>query len=57
MESESEELPAQPTSKVAARGQWIANPFVLDPAHRMIANPFVRSEAAPLAATSRDDGF
>jgi hypothetical protein len=55
--AETEELPAQPTSKVAARGQWIANPFVTDPMHGMIANPFVRGDEAPVALTSRGDEF
>ena len=56
--TETEELPAQPTSKVAARGQWIANPFVLDPMQGMIANPFVRAdEETPVALTSRAEDF
>jgi hypothetical protein len=52
----AEQLPAQPTSKVAARGQWIANPFVTNPEHGMVANPFVGAEKA-LTLTSRGDEF
>jgi hypothetical protein len=45
----NEELPAQQTSKVA-RGEWIANPFVLNPSHGMIANQFVsQDDESPLA--------
>ncbi len=51
-----EELPpAQPTAKVAVRGQWIENPFVANPSHGMIANPYVPSEVydASLALNSQ----
>ncbi len=49
-----EELPpAQPTSKVAARGQWIANPFLANPTHGIIANPFVPSQEGAAELASR----
>jgi hypothetical protein len=53
----TEELPpTTPASKVAARGQWIANPFLTDPGHGMIANPFVNPQdgVAPLVLTSHE---
>ncbi len=47
-ENDGEELPpAKPTSKIAARGRWIKNPFLADPAFGMIANPFLTPEAGP----------
>jgi hypothetical protein len=55
---ESEELPAQETSKVAARGQWIVNPFITDAKNGIVANPFVPSkDDAPLAVNFQDGEF
>jgi hypothetical protein len=54
-EPKQEDLPpAQPTSRVASRGQWIENPFVANASYGMIVNPFVPSQAgqAALALTS-----
>jgi hypothetical protein len=52
---QGEELPAQETSNVAARGQWIENPFLANPQQGMIANPFLNpgEGPAPLVLTSR----